>query len=62
MMQRGGRPWLRANRMACSSVTLRVQLQQNRGGEKKPNTKVRLSLHTVQIYAADVAESSFMDN
>lgn len=25
-MQRGGRPWFRANRMACSSVTLRVQL------------------------------------
>lgn len=26
MMQRGGRPWFRASRMACSSVTLRVQL------------------------------------
>lgn len=26
MMHRGGRPWFRANRMACSSVTLRVQL------------------------------------
>lgn len=26
MMQRGGNPWFRASRMACSSVTLRVQL------------------------------------
>lgn len=47
MMQRGGSPWLRANRMACSRVTLRVELQQKRESEKKKHTtKVRVSLHT----------------
>lgn len=35
MMQRGGNPWFRASRMACSSVTLRVQLLAREGQKKR---------------------------
>lgn len=41
MMHRGGKPWFRARRMACSSVTLSVQLQ-----DRKENTGPYLAPHT----------------
>lgn len=41
MMQRGGSPWFRASRMACSRVTLRVQLQGERGTEDSFSLKTR---------------------
>lgn len=41
MMHRGGKPWFRARRMACSSVTLSVQLQ-----DRKENTGPHLAPYT----------------
>lgn len=57
MMQRGGNPWFRASRMACSSVTLRVQLLAR---EKKHKAKLSLSLslHIHQILITGMDESS----
>lgn len=50
IIQRGGNPWFRASRMACSRVTLRVQLQGQKGTESRLFLKQNHKVETIKFY------------
>lgn len=62
IIQRGGNPWFRASRMACSRVTLRVQLRGQKGTEHRFLLRQKNKVETIKLHSSTDIADTFADS